>query len=467
MRNIIASFLLIVIPKLTFAELQRLAIVPQGKVVISTGAEGSLKAMCIDYFRDAPSLKTSPYTQLYNAGEIKVKINGEAYSGEIEKLLEGQNPILILKPVSADEVRVIINKENEEGLKIKEIEIEVSSAAYIGNIPEDRDVKKAEIIYKNYGYEISQNEFWRRAKILDILEASNLLSFDASQILSLASKELVDKLYGNYVLSYPSQKGFKDLVNAAFIRVNREGSATDETDRFMSNLITYAFGLQNAYECKDAPLDEREKILKRLRIIKPSDNTLTDTIIKGVRHILVVAWKTRSFIEERIKEKQFRLPYYPSVDQFFTFPLFVTVAPDLQNWYLEKRGQLLNTDQLKLRLKQLLGLPPNATNDYIIEFWVQPEDLFRPSKDSSISSLTIRNNLSESYLSKLNQFFDRSYIESDPVNCYPFAGLGFTYDWSPENPSHVGLSEFVLRENKKAYLRRYMLTIEYFKGIKR
>jgi hypothetical protein len=27
---------------------------------------------------------------------------------------------------------------------------------------------------------------------------------------------------------------------------------------------------------------------------------------------------------------------------------------------------------------------------------------------------------------------------------YPWTGLGYTYDWNPENASHVGLSEFIL-----------------------
>lgn len=44
-----------------------------------------------------------------------------------------------------------------------------------------------------------------------------------------------------------------------------------------------------------------------------------------------------------------------------------------------------------MRLKQLLGLPPTATNSYFVKFWVRPNDLFRPCPDKEINGKNARH----------------------------------------------------------------------------
>ena len=44
---------------------------------------------------------------------------------------------------------------------------------------------------------------------------------------------------------------------------------------------------------------------------------------------------------------------------------------------------------------------------------------------------------------------------------YPWTQLGYTYDWNPENKSHVGLSEFVIGENKNIVIKAIYSTNDY------
>jgi hypothetical protein len=46
---------------------------------------------------------------------------------------------------------------------------------------------------------------------------------------------------------------------------------------------------------------------------------------------------------------------------------------------------------------------------------------------------------------------------------YPWTGLGYTYDWSPDNPSHIGLSEFILPIGSEVEVEK-SLSIQEFCG---
>lgn len=71
---------------------------------------------------------------------------------------------------------------------------------------------------------------------------------------------------------------------------------------------------------------------------------------------------------------------------------WVTVVPNLKNFcqdYVKSHGADLN--QLSLRLKQRLGLPPSVNYDKFVELTVDPKDLgsfFRPCGDPSPASGT-------------------------------------------------------------------------------
>lgn len=159
---------------------------------------------------------------------------------------------------------------------------------------------------------------------------------------------------------------------------------------------------------------------------------------------------------------------------------WITVVPELYNFF---RNKPFSTT----RLEQLLGLPPCYGNSKIIEFFVSPADLIRPSPDPEIIdqeatldfpsesnwALQVKNygpddpdNLFDDFNPQCSCPFNAAdpchrqtanYEEwfnnrnaviygINPPNCgapYPWTRLGYTYDWGNQHDCE-GLSEFVL-----------------------
>jgi len=118
-----------------------------------------------------------------------------------------------------------------------------------------------------------------------------------------------------------------------------------------------------------------------------------------------------------------------------------------------------------LRMEQFLGLPPNGGKTRFVEFWVDPDDLFRPAPDPEITdheaSLDYPRSsrfvtVSESHQQWMASLIASSYSE----NGYPWTRLGYTYDWG-NLCSHVGLSEFVIRSGASVTVRAVTLN-EYY-----
>jgi hypothetical protein len=133
---------------------------------------------------------------------------------------------------------------------------------------------------------------------------------------------------------------------------------------------------------------------------------------------------------------------------------WVTVYPELKNFC----AQFAGPDQT-LRIKQVLGMPPTAANNTIVEFWVSPDYLFRPTPEPAITStaagalsstsaplLTSNPRLPSFWAEWYNTTYaSRNYGMTNGVyNAWPWTQLGYTYDWASTRPNHVGLSEFVI-----------------------
>ncbi len=119
------------------------------------------------------------------------------------------------------------------------------------------------------------------------------------------------------------------------------------------------------------------------------------------------------------------------------------------------------------RLIELLGLPPNATYSYFVEFWVKPSDLFRPCPDKEINDsqcdLCFPANTDKEHITWINENRISRYYECALYNQYPWSQLGYTFDWNAKNTSHVGLSEFVIAANKNIVVEAIYTTEEYLK----
>jgi len=166
--------------------------------------------------------------------------------------------------------------------------------------------------------------------------------------------------------------------------------------------------------------------------------------------------------------KKYFLYYQPYLDSSFyntgAYDIWITTAPELYN---RMHNYKLNYSDVYLRLKQLSGLPPNSDYSYFVEFWVKPEDLFRPCPDEEITDGTCQlcfpEKTDSTHIRWINENRVSRYYPCDLYNKYPWTQLGYTYDWAPQNETHVGLSEFVIKENANVVVEAIYTTEEYLK----
>lgn len=115
---------------------------------------------------------------------------------------------------------------------------------------------------------------------------------------------------------------------------------------------------------------------------------------------------------------------------------------------------------LRLRLLQRLGIAPTGVPmDVAVQMWIDPKDFFRPCADPEVTGAECELSLkadpgtgcpwaetTKNYLWMCN-----NWKSSYPATCgpktrpipFPWTGLGYTWDWAAENPTHHGESEFV------------------------
>jgi hypothetical protein len=186
------------------------------------------------------------------------------------------------------------------------------------------------------------------------------------------------------------------------------------------------------------------------------NKALIDTVIGGDRHVKMVSWKNK--------------PSYWTKDSTYSvgakYAVWVTVAPFIQD---ECKVYFQKEKDPEMRLRQLLGLQPFTIETDFVEIWVRPADLFRPCPDSETSdtecSLELPENVSDQHRQWFNHVRAVQYNDCNDTQFnkygYPWTQLGYTYDWNPENPTHVGLSEFVIKSNAEIFIRGIYPTKAY------
>ncbi len=215
---------------------------------------------------------------------------------------------------------------------------------------------------------------------------------------------------------------------------------------------TQAEQYQNAIANAMSP--EPDKIVRNLIPITRSNSYLTWKNFDGEDYVLVVSWKGNDSI------------YRPYLDSAFfptqKWPIWISASPELK-----MRMESETYADTNLRLLQLLGLPPNASYNYFIEFWVRPKDLFRPCPDAEITdqqcALCFPKSATQAHQDWINGNRISRYYNCELYDKYPWTQLGYTYDWDPANPRHVGLSEFVIGPNAFIKVNAIYTTQEYLR----
>jgi hypothetical protein len=106
----------------------------------------------------------------------------------------------------------------------------------------------------------------------------------------------------------------------------------------------------------------------------------------------------------------------------------------------------------------------------IVEFWVRPQDLFRPCPDNEIDDSRCGLEFPDTVSREYRAWFDSSRIESyygsgRIYSKYPWTQLGYTYDWSAQNKKHIGLSEFVIDRYKSVVVDTIFSLQDYFSDV--
>ncbi len=185
-------------------------------------------------------------------------------------------------------------------------------------------------------------------------------------------------------------------------------------------------------------------------------NLIWSTDSTGRIRVLVTSWM-----------KQSSLQYWPEGKTFTTssnqaFMSWVTTAPEMLDFL--KKHNFSSSASLHLRIAQVLGMPPDSENDYFVEFWVYPEDLFRPTPDPEINdheaNLYFPGGVSQNYKTWFLNEMSNKY-DTTTTNAFPWTRLGYTYDWA--DPLHeVGLSEFIIDTSSVVSVQKIYSSYEYY-----
>jgi hypothetical protein len=237
------------------------------------------------------------------------------------------------------------------------------------------------------------------------------------------------------------------LIGAIFaiglvIGFSINGSAYFTGTSALDNNINQTY--ENAID--DAMIADNSEIYSHLTPITENNSNLIWQGNGSDKRVLVVVW-TKYYSS------------YPAGQNVTTSwgETWVTVAPELKSFF---KTHSVSKEYSRLRVAQLLGLPSTSKNDYFAEIWVNPRDLFRPTPDNEINDTTAQLDFPSSIDPSYEKWFNDNIIYSYYPKKYPWTRLGYTYDWG--NPySHIGLSEFVLKNNSKITVKSLQTTNDY------
>jgi hypothetical protein len=123
-----------------------------------------------------------------------------------------------------------------------------------------------------------------------------------------------------------------------------------------------------------------------------------------------------------------------------------------------------------LALQQGLGLPPKSDPDYrIVRFRVARADLFRPCASgpdvgTPRCAVDLPQDLDPAHRAFMIAQIWTSYRVGFDWPGYPFTGMGWTWNWSPDSADHYGVSEYIARKGAEVARIRTLSVAEFCGG---
>lgn len=198
-----------------------------------------------------------------------------------------------------------------------------------------------------------------------------------------------------------------------------------------------------------------DKVYRQLVPIVPENKQLTWKDFDGEAYVLTATYvSTFKWQQPSVGDK----PYDTGPRDTWVSP-----APFVQQLC---RDPAWRGDDVSMRLKQLLGLPPGDQKIGFVELWVRPADLFRPCPDNEISDtecgLNLPNDVEPWYRKWFNDLRAQQYFVAKVPAWpgWPWTQLGYTFDWH-DLAKPIGVSEYVIKANSTIRVRAVIPTDEY------
>jgi hypothetical protein len=235
---------------------------------------------------------------------------------------------------------------------------------------------------------------------------------------------------------------------------------------------------------EDAKVATQGELARNLIAIVPREDEVNIRKLKGGRLIWEeLPGKSRILVTTFMDGNTYDTFYRANMGKSryaLTKSLWVTVVPELQNRFIGQES----CPPSRERVVKVLGLNPAKSQPYevLVEMWVSPRDLFRPSADPEITDheaelptlvdgtwmfpadLNSFSMLNDKVLYKEKAWqttppipFRDWYVRNAKPEAYemqdfnspdewpmPWTRMGYTYDWG-NHDNHVGLSEFIVR----------------------
>jgi len=150
-----------------------------------------------------------------------------------------------------------------------------------------------------------------------------------------------------------------------------------------------------------------------------------------------------------------------TLTQEWSNEIWVTPHPQLYDLCTAYTGT-----QQRLRMQKALGLPPRSGDYGVVEFFIDPKYMFRPTPDPSVVDCSTGlapdearpyltenpiQGISEGYAAWYRNNYDYSGYEAtnDLNSSWPWTRLGYTYDYANVPTRPIGLSEYVVIDPEK------------------
>lgn len=153
-----------------------------------------------------------------------------------------------------------------------------------------------------------------------------------------------------------------------------------------------------------------------------------------------------------------RAESFPDTTECFTMnqgKLWVTLPYDLEEHFRRRLPTCNDSTECRMRLVQLLGLPPTCNYDCLLIFYADAKSIIRPTPDNETTDHEAELRFPDAATAEYREWFEKNVQSSYHSNFpYPWTRLGYTYDWNCDTPSHIGPGEFIVKKGATVKIAR-------------